>query len=185
VPGPTGKNRVGAARLQSYVSAFFYLKGRTMNLRFVALPTDDVAALQTGRPDANGQVPERHVSDGDGMPCRHCLKNIDAGEPYLILAYRPFPKPQPYAELGPIFLHAEACPRFDTSDTNPSILTTNERYLIRGYGGDDRIVYGSGKVVPRGALAEEAESTLQDARIAYVHVRSATNNCYQCRVERR
>jgi Protein of unknown function (DUF1203) len=155
-----------------------------MNLRFVALPSDDVAALQAGRPDANGQLPERHISDGDGMPCRHCLRNIEAGEPYLILAYRPFPKPQPYAELGPIFLHAEACPRFDAIDAIPPILTTSERYLIRGYGGDDRIVYGSGKLVPRAALAEEAESALRDPRIAYVHVRSATNNCYQCRVER-
>ena len=156
-----------------------------MSLKFVALPTDDVANLQAGGADANGQFPERHISDGDGMPCRHCLRNIEAGEPYLILAYRPFPKPQPYAEVGPIFLHAEACPRFDAADAIPPVLTTSERYLIRGYGADDRIVYGSGKVIPRAALAEEAEATLEDPRIAYVHVRSASNNCYQCRIERR
>ena len=28
--------------------------------RFVALPSDAVHALQSGAPDANGQVPERH-----------------------------------------------------------------------------------------------------------------------------
>ena len=155
-----------------------------MALHFAALPTEDVHALQRGGPDANGQTPERHISDGDGMPCRHCLRNIEAGEPYLILAYRPFPRPQPYAELGPIFLHAEPCPRFEDSSDTPPILTTSERYLIRGYGRDDRIVYGSGKVVPREALAEKAEETFHDPSIAYIHVRSASNNCYQCRIER-
>ena len=155
-----------------------------MALRFVALPSADVTALQAGSPDANGQSAERHVSDGDGMPCRHCLQNIGAGEPYLILAYRPFPNPQPYAELGPIFLHADACPRFSDGAEIPPVLTSSPRYLIRGYGTDDRIVYGSGKVVPREALTGEAEQSFQDPRIAYVHVRSASNNCYQCRIER-
>lgn len=154
-----------------------------MSIRFIALPTADVLALQAGQPDANGQVPERHISDGDGMPCRHCLHNIEAGEPYLILACRPFPIPQPYAELGPIFLHAEICSRFDGAKV-PPILKQSEYYLIRGYGCDDRIVYGSGKVVPRGTLSAEAERMLRDSSIAYAHVRSSTNNCYQCRIER-
>ena len=155
-----------------------------MTLRFSALPSDAVSALRSGGPDANGQAPERYISDGDGMPCRHCLRNIEAGEPYLILAHRPFPEPQPYAELGPIFLHAEACPRFEDGDETPPILCLSERYLIRGYGGDDRIVYGSGRIVPKATLAEQSELTFRDARIAYIHVRSASNNCYQCRIER-
>jgi len=155
-----------------------------MTLQFVALPTEKVVSLQNGSPDANGQRPERHVSDGDGMPCRHCLENIEAGEPYLILAYRPFPEPQPYAELGPIFLHAKACPRFVETAAIPPILTLSPHYLIRGYGIGDRIVYGSGKVVPREALAAEAAASFRDERIAYLHVRSSTNNCYQCRIER-
>ena len=64
-------------------------------------------------PDAHGQKPEKQISDGDGVPCRHCLTRVAKGEPYLVLAYRPFPRDQPYAETGPIFLHAEPCPRFE------------------------------------------------------------------------
>ncbi|TIT55168.1 MAG: DUF1203 domain-containing protein, partial [Mesorhizobium sp.] len=63
-----------------------------MTIQFKALPTEDVQALQGGGPDAYGNTPERQVSDGDGMPCRHCLKNIAAGDDYLVLAYRPFPQ---------------------------------------------------------------------------------------------
>ena len=115
--------------------------------RFLALPTPAVRAVQAGGADANGQLAERHVSDGDGNPCRHCLTEIAAGEPMLVLAWRPFPSLQPYAELGPIFLHAEPCSRWDGAGV-PAMLLGWERLLIRGYGHDDRIVYGTGQVVP-------------------------------------
>ena len=45
-------------------------------IRFVAMPTEEARTFQAGGADANGQTPDRHISDGDGMPCRHCLKNI-------------------------------------------------------------------------------------------------------------
>jgi hypothetical protein len=154
-----------------------------MSIRFVALETATVRALQQGRPDANGQPPERHVSDGNGVPCRHCLAHVGTGEPYLILAHRPFPVPQPYAEVGPIFLHAEACSRREDSADIPSMLRSPQ-YLIRGYGADDRIVYGSGRIVPTDQIPRLAREMLGDTRISYVHVRSASNNCYQCRIDR-
>lgn len=105
-------------------------------IRFIAMPTADVRGFQAGASDAYGMAPERRISDGGGIPCRHCLDDVAEGEAYLILAHRPFPELQPYAETGPIFLHAAAA----------EIL-----------GRDD---------------------------VAYVHVRSALNNCYTCRVER-
>ncbi len=51
-----------------------------MLIHYVALPTDRVRALQAGGPDAYGMTPERRISDGDGVPCRHCLQNVRAGE---------------------------------------------------------------------------------------------------------
>ena len=96
-------------------------------LRFVSMPTIAARAFQAGAPDANGQPPERHVATEDGLPCRHCQQPISAGEPYLILAYRPFPAAQPYAELGPIFLHAEPCERHPDSATLPPSRPANAR----------------------------------------------------------
>ena len=60
-----------------------------MSIRFVALDTELVKRLQAGGADANGQKPERHISSGGMTPCRHCLADIKAGEPYLIVAHRP------------------------------------------------------------------------------------------------
>ncbi|MDX2204215.1 MAG: DUF1203 domain-containing protein [Hyphomicrobiaceae bacterium] len=152
-----------------------------MPIRFIALDTDEVRALQAGGTDANGQVPERRAAAG-GEPCRHCLQPMAAGEEMLILAHRPFPAPQPYAEIGPIFMHARACTRGGGAGL-PAFLRS-PHYILRGYGADDRIVYGTGAVIPTPAIPGRAEDLLADPRVAYCHVRSATNNCFHCRIER-
>lgn len=151
-------------------------------MHFTPIPTDLVRAWQAGGPDANGQMPERHISDGEGNPCRHCLKMIPQGAEMLILAHRPFPAPQPYAEVGPIFLCAEAC-EAGGGESLPEILTS-PTYIARGYGADDRIVYGTGAVVATSDLMAEANVRITDPRVAYVHVRSARNNCFQVRIDR-
>jgi hypothetical protein len=155
-----------------------------MSIRIVALDSALVKRLQTGGLDANGQMPERHICEGGMMPCRHCLTDIRAGEPYLILAHRPFGSVQPYAEQGPIFLHAEGCPRHPDGADVPAMFRERKDYLIRGYGADDRIVYGTGKIVPPAAMVEAAQDMFANSRVAYIHVRSASNNCYQARIDR-
>jgi hypothetical protein len=152
-----------------------------MTVRFVALDTHLVRALQDGAPDANGQRPERRAAAG-GEPCRHCMQPMREGEEMLILAHRPFPALQPYAELGPIFLHAHACER-GGGEALPAFLRSPQ-YIVRGYDHDDRIVYGTGSVVPTDEIPARAAQLLREPRVAYCHVRSATNNCYHCRIDR-
>ncbi len=152
-------------------------------IRFHAMPSEDAENLWNGGNDAYGNRPETMVSDGPGHPCRHCLRNIDEGQSLLVFAYRPFPSLQPYAETGPIFLHATPCPRYTCDDALPPVLSSPD-YIVRGYGPDDRIVYGSGAVTPTEYIPERARKLFERDDIAYVHVRSARNNCYQCRIDR-
>jgi hypothetical protein len=151
-------------------------------MRYTPLPTPIASAYQAGGPDANGQTPELCVSDGSGNPCRHCLRMIPKGAGMLVLAHRPFPGPQPYAEIGPIFLCAEPCAAGGGPEV-PEILASPD-YIVRGYGPDDRIVYGTGGVVPTGAIPARANTLFADPAVAYVHVRSARNNCFQLRIDR-
>lgn len=153
-----------------------------MQIRFTPIPTAVVRAYQAGGLDANGHVPERHVSDGGGNPCRHCLKMIPKGAAMLVLAHRPFPAPQPYAEVGPIFLCADACAAGVGAEV-PEILNS-ATYILRGYGADDRIVYGTGAVVLLADISAAAAARLAEPRVAYVHARSASNNCYHLRIDR-
>lgn len=154
-----------------------------MPIRFLPMPTETALAYWNGGTDAYDMPPERQISDGDGVPCRHCLRLVGAGEAYLILAHRPFPALQPYAETGPIFLHAEPCEAHTPSEAMPPMLTSRD-YILRGYSKDDRILYGTGAVVANADVPDHAAGLLAREDVAYVHIRSARNNCYQCRVER-
>jgi hypothetical protein len=65
----------------------------------------------------------------------------------------------------------------------PPIATAPD-YLVRGYTAEDRIRYGTGAVVRTPDLHERARELLARDDIAYLHVRSARNNCYQFRIDR-
>lgn len=151
------------------------------DLVFTAMPAKQAEAYRAGAADAYGNPPEKAVSPGE-MPCRHCLRQIGESEGMLILAYRPFPSLQPYAETGPVFLHADACERYPRTQAIPPMLDSPD-YIVRGYGADDRIVYGTGAVTATGEIVSRARHLLERADVAYVHVRSARNNCYQCRID--
>ena len=133
-------------------------------MHFTPIPTHLVRPCQSGGTDANGQVPDRASSDGDGNPCRHCLQMIPKGAGMLILSHRPFPAPQPYAEMGPIFLCAEGC-QAGGGEAVPEILASPE-YILRGYSDRDRIVYGTGAVVPTARRAEAGGLRFADPRVA-------------------
>lgn len=151
-------------------------------LRFIPIPTEIARALQAGGFDSYGLLPERRVSDGGGNPCRHCLRMIPEGAGMLVLAHRPFGSLQPYAETGPIFLCADPCDAGGGVEL-PEMLASPD-YIVRGYGPDERIVYGTGGVVATGDIPARAEVLLARSDVAFVHVRSARNNCFQLRVER-
>lgn len=153
------------------------------NITFHPLPTDVVAALRVGGTDAYGLPSEHSVSSGDGMPCRHCLGHVPKGAAMLIFARRPFGALQPYAETGPIFLCADDCAAFD-SEGLPPILTTSAGYLLKGYTADERIQYGTGKIMPPAEITSYAADLLTREEIAFVDVRSASNNCFLSRITR-
>ena len=149
---------------------------------FTALPEEHIDAIRLGAPDSNGQAPERMVATGD-LPCRACLGQIRQGESALLVSYRPFRHVQPYAETGPIFIHAEECGPYDVAQVPPAMLGSTD-YIVRGYDAGDRIVYGTGAVTPTAEIVARAQELFERPDIAYVHVRSVRNNCFQCRIDR-
>lgn len=95
----------------------------------------------------------------------------------LICAARPFTTLQPYAETGPIFLCADACTPY-ADDGLPPVLQTSPDYLVKAYGPDARIVYGTGQITASEAIDSYAATLLSRAEITYVDARSARNNCF-------
>jgi Protein of unknown function (DUF1203) len=152
-----------------------------MTMTVVTYDPAFVARVRAGGPDDYGNPPERALSDGQGKPCRCCLRNVPAGAAMLVVAARPFAALQPYAETGPIFLCADNCAPWGGAGL-PPILETSPTYLAKGYAADHRIVYGTGQIVAPAELLAHAESTFADPRVAYVDVRSARNNCFLARI---
>ena len=97
-------------------------------LNYHAIPTDLARAYQAGGCDAYGNPPERARSDGGGNPCRHCLRYIPKGADMLVLAHRPFPQTQPYAETGPVFLCADDCSAPQTTGALPKSWKARQTY---------------------------------------------------------
>jgi Protein of unknown function (DUF1203) len=153
-----------------------------VRLSVQGIPSEHASILRAGGADANGQPPLRRVAEGMANPCRHCLGLIAQGDEKLVLSYRPFAQPHPYAETGPIFLHAHDCRRY-SSDQLPSWFAYLTPAVIRGYGHDDWIKYETGDVVAGSDLTTTCQNLLSDPAVAYVHIRSKFN-CFQCRVDR-
>ncbi len=63
-------------------------------------------------------------------------------------------------------------------------MTTSPDYLMKAYSADDRIIYGTGRVVGREEVVARAEALFVEPDVAYVDVRSARNNCFQTRIVR-
>lgn len=155
----------------------------TSSYHFVPMDGETAAHLRAGGADSYGHPAERRTSDGGGVPCRRCMGMVEKGDDYLIAAWRPFSNLHAYTETGPVFLHARDCTVPEPAGVLPAFLESPE-YIVRGYGADERIVYGTGGVVAREKITVRVEELLADTAIAAVHIRSARNNCYHCKAVR-
>lgn len=69
---------------------------------------------------------------------RCCLTESLPGERIALISYRPFPWSGPYAEVGPVFVHAEECAGYQKSSEYPEEFA-GRRQLLRAYDHHRRI----------------------------------------------
>ena len=131
-----------------------------MSVRFIPILSEDVIGWQAAGVDSHGLPAKQKISDGDGFPCRHCQENIGKGDPYLVLAHRPFSGLHAYAETGPIFVYSAACKLADSGDTLPAIFNSAS-YIPRSYDNGETIVYGTGGLVECVWIIDRAETILE------------------------
>jgi uncharacterized protein DUF1203 len=148
--------------------------------RFLPIDADLVRTVRETLRDEHGNVLHVQVSDAPA-PCRACLRIAASGTRLILFAHRPFTTNGPYAEIGPVYVHAEACAPYCAHDGFPADFRPR-RLTFRAY---DHA--GS---INDGMLAEgvDAEKTLAhlfaDERVATVHVRNPAWGCFDFAVER-
>jgi hypothetical protein len=150
-----------------------------MRFLVTAIPAAELDRIRSRGIDDLGNELRPQRADGD-EPLRCCLRDATAGEDLLLIGYRPSPLGGPYAEIGPVFVHADRCAGYGEPNAYPTGF--RDRTLVfRSYGPDGRIVAGE---VVAGADAEPAiERLLSRPDVARIDGRSVTYGCYQFRIE--
>ena len=97
-------------------------------IRIVAIPTEVAEAVRaTLRAPVYGFPAYAEVAT-DAAPCRHCLHAFVAGEDRRILfTYDRFAGVESLPQPGPVYVHAEACPRYSEEAGFPEELRGSPR----------------------------------------------------------
>ena len=151
-------------------------------MRIIAIPTEVAEAVR-----ATGKAPRYHhpafteTAKGHG-PCRHCLRVFQVGqEERTLFTYDPFDGLEDLPLPGPVFIHAEACERYDEGGGFPPDLKTYPAVLnvyARGLKLLAQVYCGPGEAESR--IGE----ILADGSVDYVEVRDRKAGCFDFRIER-
>jgi len=114
-------------------------------------------------------------------PCRHCLRIPLVAEDMILISYRALPDSGPYAEVGPIFVHARVCERYADVASFPRDFLSRS-LVIRAYDIDGRIA--DAVVAQPGEAEPAAYAFLQNDAIAEVHVRHISYTCFDFKIIR-
>lgn len=150
-------------------------------LKIIAMPTTAATRARSAMLDDFGNTLSPLISDGTG-PCRHCLRYAKSGDRLLLFSYKPFAKPGPYQEVGPVFVHAGGCERYAADSGFPADFSQRP-LVLRPYDADDN-VQDSQVFADAGGAERAAGALLENPEVAYVHARSRTRGCYLFRIER-
>lgn len=156
----------------------------SIELIIEALPADELNRIrQAGRDDSGNQlVPFRVDAGSFGSPLRCCLRDAAEGELIVLIAYRPRGGAGAYAEVGPVFIHAQACGGYRTVLRYPEGFRHRQQ-VFRAYDGLGRICDA---VVVEGADAESVlRGLLQRSEVAVVQSRNVRYGCFMFLVSRR
>ena len=150
------------------------------NYRVVPLPSE---VAETARRAARAGAPDHAIVEVDsptGYPCRHCLQWAQPGERVVLFPYASIPADRPYAESGPIFVHAEACAPYAATDEYPENFRSHR--VLRAYNSEYAMI--DAVVVSDEQPEAVIDRLLQNPETAFLQARSVTRGCYTFRIER-
>lgn len=154
----------------------------TMNteLEFVPVPSDDLDRVRcNGHDDHGNPVGARRA--GGRVPLRCCLTFSSPDEQVALISYRPMTVGGPYAEVGPVFVHADPCPGYDGAGFPAQY--RERRAVLRPYDADGQML--TGVVAEPGTSEGELERLFDDPAVALVQVRNEVAGCWNFSVRRK
>ena len=151
-------------------------------LRVRPLDSDIAAQARETMVDRVGNALSVRMSEGQGAPCRHCLREVPEGQGMILIGHSPFTRPGPFREVGPIFICAEDCARYATPECLPDVVR-NRLVQLRAYSATEEILYDHSTLLQGTEVEAALPPVFDDPRVAFVHLRSGLNGCFLCQVE--
>ena len=153
-----------------------------MDYRIVAVPTRVADLVRSNlRSPGYGHPAYTELAAGYG-PCRHCLRYFQIGaENRILFTYDPFHGIEALPLPGPVFVHAEACERYDEGAGFPEDLRAHG-LTFAAYGDGRRLL--AEKHVRDGNVEPIIDELLGRGDVKYLHVRDLDAGCYDLRIER-
>ncbi len=147
-----------------------------------AIRPSDLERIRSRGVDDFGNPLELTINQHEsGTPLRCCLRDAAIGEPVTLIAYQPADRGGPYAEVGPVFIHAEPCSGYLQTDAYPEGFR-RRRQLFRAYGPTGRQVHN--QIVEPGDQEAVIEDLMSRADVDFIHSRNVLAGCYMFAVER-
>jgi hypothetical protein len=153
-----------------------------LDMRVVAIPTEVANAVrETLRAPVYG-FPAHVELASDPAPCRHCLRIIAAGADRRVLfTYDRFAGIENLPQPGPVYIHAEDCPRYAQDAGFPQELRGSPRTL-EAYAKGRKFL--AQEYVADGKFEDAIAQLFSRADVDYIQVNSTTAGCFTFRIER-
>jgi hypothetical protein len=156
------------------------MKTQTTDLVYAGIPAAALHAIRVAGADAY-EHPIAARAAGGGEPIRCCLRLAQPGESIAMIAFRPAVMGGPYAEIGPVFIHAEACAGGVAQPDFPADFV-DRRAVLRPYDAEGLML--DGLVAEPGESERLLDDLFADAAVDSVQVRNVIAGCWNFTVHR-
>jgi hypothetical protein len=151
------------------------------NIRIVAIETEIAEQVRaTLKAPVYGFPAHLEIAE-DSAPCRHCLRTIAAKGQRILFTYDRFTGKESLPQPGPVYIHADGCPRYPENGGFPEELRSSPR-TVEAYACGRKLK--AQEYVSHGRFEPVIEKLLGDRDVDYLQINSTTAGCFTFRIER-
>jgi GrpB-like predicted nucleotidyltransferase (UPF0157 family) len=151
------------------------------NIRIVAIETEIAEQVRATRKAPVYGFPAYLEVAEDSAPCRHCLRTITPKDRRILFTYDRFTGKESRPQPGPVYIHADGCPRYPENAGFPEELRSSPR-TVEAYARGRKLK--AQEYVSDGRFEPIIEKLFADRDVDYLQINSTTAGCFTFRIER-
>lgn len=146
------------------------------------MPTSVLQRLRTDGNDDFGNTVSVSTDRG-GAPLRCCFHEAVPGERVALVAYQPALIGRAYAEVGPVFIHADACGGYQDANAYREAFRHRSQ-VLRADDGKGRQVYSMNRITEGWEAEAVTTAVFASPEVDYLHSRNVLAGCFMLTIAR-